>query len=498
MSRQVARPAQGLILAIDLGTTNVKVLLVDPATGRVLRRASVPADVFRPQPLWVEQDGSQLWDAVVRASAEALRDVSASSVAAVAISNQREAVAAWNDDGDLLGPILGWQDARTADWCGAPERGDLGELTVAVAGLPLDPMFSAPKLAWLLDSLPSSASPRIGTLDTWLVHRLTGEYVAEAGNASRTLLLNLASLDYSDELLDAFAIPRGLLAPVVASDAGFGRTRPGLPIPAGVPVVAVLADSHAALYRHGAGRPGEGKATYGTGSSVMAPVAGGLPPAPTGSRGVARTVAWVTEHPVYALEGNVVATGAAIDAVASLLTSGDVLELARLAEQASPDSGLAFVPAFTGLGAPWFDRNAVPILVGLGGGVSREQVALAAFEAVAHQVTDVVDAVDAVAPGSLSLIHADGGATASHLLMQLQADLIGRPVQVSSAAEASALGAAQLAATTLDLDVAPPEEGRRVVPDESQSWTSPSRERWRTAVARSRGLAVNQNHQGES
>lgn len=498
MPSQVAGPAEGLILAIDLGTTNVKVLLVDPATDRVLRRASVPVDVFRPRPLWVEQDGAQLWDAVLAASAEALRDVAESSIAGVAISNQREAVAVWSDEGELLGPVLGWQDARTADWCAAPERGDLGERTVAVAGLPLDPMFSAPKLAWLLDSLQSPVPPRIGTLDTWLVHRLTGEYVAEAGNASRTLLLDLATLDYSDELLDAFAIPRGVLAPVVASDAGFGRVRSGLPIPAGVPVVAVLADSHAALYRHGAGRPGEGKATYGTGSSVMAPVAGGLPPAPTGSRGVARTVAWVTERPVYALEGNVVATGAAIDAVAALLTAGDVTELARLAEQAGPDSGLAFVPAFTGLGAPWFDRNAVPVLVGLGGGVSREQVALAAFEAVAHQVTDVVDAVDAVAPGSLSLIHADGGATASRLLMQLQADLIGRPVHVSSAAEASALGVAQLAATTLGLEVAPPEEGNRVVPDESQSWTSPSRQRWRTAVARSRGLAVNQNHQGES
>ncbi|GAA3863084.1 FGGY family carbohydrate kinase [Tessaracoccus defluvii] len=481
-------PNDGLVLAVDLGTTNVKALLVDPATRRIVRRGSVPVDVHRPADGWVEQDGEQLWGAVCGAVAECLAD--GAVPVGIAISNQRESVAVWTVDGGLLGPVLGWQDARTAAWCADPAQADLARIAPDITGLTLDPMFSAPKLRWLLDRHGGVPGLRLGTLDTWLVDRLTGEFLAEAGNASRTLLLDLATLDYSPELLAGFGIPRSVLAPVVASDAGFGVTREGLPVPAGVPVVAVLADSHAALYLHGSGRPGEGKVTYGTGSSIMVSVPGAEAPAPLAEPVVARTLAWQTDVPVYAYEGNIVASGAALEAMARILTGGDVGALDALARTVGRGSGLSFVPAFTGLAAPWFDRGAVPLLAGITGATTPGHVALAAFEAVAHQVGDVIAAVDRLAPGALTTVHADGGATASALLMQLQADVLGRPLHVAAAPEASALGVAALAARALDLPVAAAEEGRQVHPDPTQGWVSTSRARWRDAIGRSRGHAV--------
>jgi glycerol kinase len=509
-----------LVLAIDQGTTNSKALLVD-AAARVVAQGTQPlAPISTPRPGWFEQDPQDLWQATLAAVAQCLAGGQASDVVAVALTNQRESVVAWQrQTGQPVSPVLGWQDARTDQLC----RGlaHAAPLVHSRTGLTLDPMFSAPKLRWLLDTLdPGRNDICLGTIDAYLIARLTGQCLTEAGNASRTLLLNLATLDWDDELLTVFGIPRSMLPAVQASDHRFGTTRAVGPIPAGWPVVAVLADSHAALFGHGLARPGLGKVTYGTGSSVMAP----LPGLANRPRAVSTTLAWLTDSPCYAREGNIIATGAALEALAGMLGLADVAGLLDLADTVD-DPDIQYVPAFSGLGAPHWDRAATGLLVGLGRDTSPAQLARAGVEAVAHQVCDVLDAF-AQAGDPLAGIVADGGLSVRPSAMQAQADLAGIPVRVAGLAEASALGVAKLAWQTLG--AAPPRadwqgsgeaigtgqpdgaaggasagtgqpawgqarptpSDRVFTPRRPAAWRAERRDRWRQAVQRSRGVAV--------
>lgn len=487
--------AEAVVLAVDQGTTSTKALLVRPATGEVVSSTSRPVGINYPAPGWVEQEARDLWEATRDALVACLAVAPRARPVALAISNQRESAVAWHRvTGEPLGPVLSWQDARTADWCA--ELGASGGVAAEVrarTGLSLDPMFSAPKMRWLLDAVRADGvdadDVRLGTVDSWLVKQLTGEHLIETGNASRTLLLDLRSLDWSAGLLGLFGVPASCLPELRASDAGFGRTVGGEGIPEGIPVVAVLADSHAALYHQGAGRPGSAKATYGTGSSVMTPCDG----AEAAPEGIATTVAWQAGGaPAYAREGNIVACGLALDWMARTLgapagTSGGAY-LTELATAAPDAGGAAFVPAFSGLGAPYWDRGATGLLSGVTAGTTPAHLARAALEAVAHQVVDVVEAFESDGVAEVAVLHADGGASASRLLMQIQADLLGRPVQVAAHAEASARGAADLAARTLGLPVATRALGSCVDPGDSDR--GPRRKAWRDAVARSRGRAV--------
>jgi glycerol kinase len=439
------------VLSIDQGTTNSKAVLV-AASGTVLARGSAPVGIAHPRPRWVEQDADDLWASVVRAVDTCLAGASAIP-SAVAVTNQRESVVAWSRrTGRPLGPVLGWQDARTADRCAELVAEGLDDVVRRRTGLAVDAMFSAPKMRWLLDAAlaggADAADVCLGTVDSWLVWRLTGGavFAAEAGNAARTLLFDLTTLDWHADLTAAFGLPRSCLGEVRASDAGFGTTVATGRLPAGLPIAAVLPDSSAALYAHGATRPGSGKVTYGTGSSVMAPVAG-TDRAPAG---ISSTLAWLTaDGPTLAREGNILATGTALDWMAGVLgappggAGGDYL--GRLAGEVPDAAGAVLVPAFSGLGAPHWDRSATGLLTGLTAATSRAHLARAALESVAHQVADVVDAMESDGALHLDLVHADGGASASRLLMQLQADLLGRPVSVAASAEASAVGAALLA-----------------------------------------------------
>ncbi|HEY3436233.1 MAG TPA: FGGY-family carbohydrate kinase, partial [Actinotalea sp.] len=273
------------------------------------------------------------------------------------------------------------------------------------------------------------------------------------------------------------------------SDAGFGRTRAVAGLPAGLPVSSVLADSHAALYQHGCTSAGTGKATYGTGSSVMTPCEG--PDA--GPAGIATTLAWLTDGPTYAREGNIVASGSALDWMAGTLGAPAGLSggayLTALASEVPDAGGVSFVPAFSGLGAPYWDRTATGVLTGISGGTTPAHLARAALEAVAHQVADVVEAIEADGRARIDVLHADGGATASALLMQTQADLLGRAVLVADAPEASALGVALMAARALGLAEAPPAGGAPVEPAAADERAA-RRSAWATAVARSRGLPL--------
>ena len=475
------------VLALDEGTTNAKALAV-AADGTVLAVGSAPVPVSYPQPGWVEQDAEDIWRAQSAAIAACLDGVGGAPEG-IAISNQRESVVCWDArSGRALGPVLGWQDSRTAefcDWLRSPER----EFSVAATtGLSLDPMFSAPKMRYLLDrvgaAMPDDARhARIGTIDAWLVARLSGQesYVIEAGNASRTLLMDLATLQWSEEMCALFGVPAARLPRIVASNADFGATAGLDALPDGVPIVGVLGDSHAALFGHGCRTTSEGKATYGTGSSVMVPSGADRSVRP----GVSTTLAWLTDRPMYGHEGNIVASGTAMDWTARLLGVAPGRALDELAATVPDSAGISLVPAFTGLGAPWWDRRAVGLVAGLTAATERGHLARAALESVAHQIADVVEALGA---GDLTVLHADGGATASRLLMQTQADLLGRDVVVSANAEVSALGAALMGFTRLGWDLPVPEggAGRRYRPALDEPARAAARSRWGQALARSR------------
>ena len=420
------------VLAIDQGTTNSKAVLV-AADGTVLGTGSAPVDLSTPRPGWVEQDAENLWQSVLQAITTCLTG-GAAEIVGVALSTQRESVVGWNSSGEPVGPVLGWQDVRTSSWC-AQLPTTVDALVRRRTGLRVDAMFSAPKMRWLRDR----SDCLVGTVDAWLIYRLTGcqEHLTEAGNASRTLLYDLMTLDWSDELLDAFGVPGTALPEVRPSNAGFGVTK-GVPgLADGIPIVAVLADSHAAMYGQGCTEAGLVKATYGTGSSVMTPVDGFEPGG--------CTLAWLTDRPVYALEGNIVSSGAALAWTADLLGLPDVGALTALAGTVPAAEGVVLVPAFAGLGAPHWDREARAALTGMSSSTTRAHIARAAVDAVAHQICDIADTI----PGPLSSLRADGGATVSDLLMQTQADLLGHPVEASDVPEISALGVAELAWTKL-------------------------------------------------
>ncbi|MGW1340958.1 FGGY-family carbohydrate kinase [Kribbella sp. NPDC002412] len=422
------------VLAVDQGTTNSKALLV-AADGSVLATGSAPVGLSTPQPGWAEQDAEDIWQSVLTAISACLASADGVDVVGVALSTQRESVVGWSGAGAAVGPVIGWQDVRTTAWC-ATLPAELDVLVRERTGLRVDAMFSAPKLHWLLKN---SKPDRVGTVDSWLVHRLSGcqEHLIEAGNASRTLLYDVLDLDWSTSLLEAFGVPRSVLPEVRPSNGGFGHTK-GVPgLPDGIPIVAVLADSHAAMYGQGCTRAGMIKATYGTGSSVMTPVdafvADGC------------TLAWLTDQPLYALEGNIVSSGAALAWTAGMLGLPDVGALVELADTVPDAGGVVLVPAFAGLGAPHWDRNARAALTGMSSSTTRAHIARASVDAVAHQICDIVDTI----PGTPGRLRADGGATVSGLLMQTQADLLGHPVEASDVAEVSALGAAELAWTAL-------------------------------------------------
>lgn len=505
VDRPVTAPRTGhaVVVAVDQGTTNTKAVVVDAATGVPVRDASRSVGISFPGPGRVEQDPDELWSTTLAVLQECLNDIGGRTPIGLAISSQRESVVCWSrSSGAALGPVLGWQDARTATWCAdlAARHPDAPDLVRARTGLSLDPMFSAPKIRVALDAAHEGGADlsdvAVGTVDSWLVWRLTGEHHTDVGNASRTLLLDLRSLAWDPELADLFGVPVASLPSVVASDAGLGHVRAGLGALSGLPVVAVLADSHAALYHQGCREPGTGKATYGTGSSVMSvvPAISGVPDA--GPAGVSTTVAWqIGGEVTFAREGNIAATGSALDWMAATLgapagTSGGAF-LTELASEVADSGGVAFVPAFSGLGAPYWDRSAIGLISGVSARTSRGHLARAALESVAHQVVDVVEAMESDGAPRIAVLQADGGATASRLLMQIQADVLGRPVQVAAATEASALGAALLAARTLGFATPDARAGECISPQALDRVAA--RQAWAGAVARSRGMPLAPN-----
>lgn len=475
------------VLALDQGTTSSKALLID-AHGVVLASGSCPVAISTPRPGWVEQDADELWRSVVvaiRQAREAAPDV---RVLGVAISNQRETVVAWDArDGRPVGPAISWQDQRGDEFCTSLAGGANAELVRLLSGLELGSMFSASKVAWFLDRYGSFPSLRLGTVDSWLLARLTGGevYATESGNASRTLLFDIEAQQWSRALGGLFGVDVARLAEVRPSVGPWGRTRGVAGVPDGTPILAVLGDSHAALYGHWALAPdhrGVGKATYGTGSSVMLPTDRAV----RRVDGVGTTLAWQDPSPLWALEGNILYSGAGMDWLARTLGVEPGAEFSRLAGTASSGRGTVFVPALNGLGAPWWEASAVGTLTGLDSATTRGEIARAGIDAVAHQICDVVEAMDP--DRTQPVLHAGGGATTSELLMQTQADLLGRKLLVSSIADISALGAAALAFNAADIEFRPADDLRPREVQPAASFTADdradARARWRGALTR--------------
>jgi glycerol kinase len=479
--------SQKLILAIDQGTTNSKAALIS-ADGQFVSAGSAPVGISSPEPGWVEQDPERIWTSALEAMAACMEAAPDTKIIGVALSTQRESVVGWQaSTGKPLGPVIGWQDRRTTTWCSENLSDQDRQLVHTRSGLRVDPMFSAPKMRWLLDHMPAGApldEVRLGTVDSWLIWRLTdgGQHLSEAGNASRTLLYDITELDWAKDVLDVFGVPATALPAPVASDHGFGTTR-GVPlVPDGTPVLAVLADSHAALFGQGCTEVGQAKATYGTGTSVMSPVA----ELSTSDERVPTTLAWVIdESPRYALEGNILSSGATLAWTADLLTDGNVGDLITLAETVNDSGGVTLVPAFSGLGAPHWDRDAHALISGMTSGTTRAHIARAAVDSISHQICDIVDVIEDRS-GSLQLFRADGGATTAALVVQTQADLLGREVEVAEVAEVSALGAAKLAWRSLGQEAAWPSDrsGRIYRPIMDASERRRRRRHWAGEISR--------------
>jgi glycerol kinase len=444
----------GLILAIDQGTTNTKALLVD-GFGAPIFRASVPVELIRSDLGHLEQNPLELWESVRKAIAECVLHAAqrGTSIEALAISNQRETAVAW--DGESGAPVanaISWQCTRSADIC---NRLSLhAESIRAKTGLPLATLISAGKWAWLLENdvhaqtLARAGALRFGTVDTWLIHRLThgSLHVTDGSNASRTGLLNLQRLAWDKDLLDLFGIPLASLPEIRSSSGPFGICS-GIPGLEGVPILSAIGDSHAAMFGHGQFTSGTVKATYGTGSSLMALTPGLAADTPL----LARTIAWsISDKAQFALEGNIAMTGSAVQWVGEFLDLADpAQDAAALAGTVADSDGIYFVPAMVGLGAPHWDATARGAITGLGRSHTAAHLARAAIEAIAFQVADVFFAMEESSGIVLPALHADGGATRNRALMQFQADILGRPVLLPAHEELSALGASRLAGLAL-------------------------------------------------
>jgi glycerol kinase len=490
-----------VVIALDAGTTGVRAVAV-AGDGMPLGACYREFPQYFPRPGWVEHDPEEIWAAVAATLAELLGTLD-EPVAAIGITNQRETVVLWDRrTGEPRHRAIVWQDRRGARLGAALQAAGHLDLIRSRTGLVLDPYFSATKLAWLLGEggVPAGPDLAFGTVDSWLLWRLTGGAVhaTDPTNASRTLLFDITRLAWDPELADLFGVPVSVLPEVGASSGRFGSTAadvvPGLP--PGLPISGIAGDQQAALFGQACFEAGMTKNTYGTGSFVLMNVGDTCPdPIP----GLLTTVAWSLQRPArvaYALEGSIFVTGAAVqwlrDHLGLIHSSRQIGELAA----SVPDSGGAYlVPALTGLGSPWWNPHARGAFVGVTRGVGRAQLARAVVEAMAFQTRDVVDAMRAASANAVPELRVDGGASVMDLLLRFQSDLLGVRVVRAAVSETTALGAAWLAGLaegvwgSLD-DLA----GRWVhdaviEPSEDRSVPDAAYQGWLRAVARAQGWA---------
>jgi glycerol kinase len=488
-----------VILAIDQGTTGTTCLVFDDQA-ELIGRAYREFGQHFPAPGWVEHDAEEIWLVAQAVAGEALDDAGLrpGELDAVGITNQRETVCVWDpQSGEALHRAIVWQDRRTAGRCDELRAAGYEPLVRARTGLVLDPYFSGTKIEWLLGNVPGlrekaeEGRAMFGTIDAWLIFKLTGERATDPSNASRTMLFDIATGAWDPELLELLGVPARSL-PVVRPSAGtLGITRPEALHGHEVPVAGVAGDQQAALFGQACVDPGMCKSTYGTGSFVLQNTGPRRPPPVPGLLG---TVAWgIGARLDYALEASIFATGAAVQWLRDGL---EIIEKAAdsegLAASLEGNDGVYFVPALTGLGSPHFDAYARGTIVGLTRGSTRAHLARATLEAIAYQTVDAVRAIEAASHAPLVELRADGGATANAWLMQFQADMLGLPVLVPLVAETTALGAAYLAGVgigmwTIDRVGKSERERRRYEPSMSADERETLHHGWRRALERAHG-----------
>ena len=489
----MAAPA-GVVLAIDAGTTGVRSRAIF-ADGRPSIADYREFSQHFPQPGWVEHDAEEIWQAV-RATLQSVCSQINEPIAAIGITNQRETIVAIDrKTGAPLHRAIVWQDRRTAARCDqlAPHLSRVRETT----GLVLDPYFSGSKAEWLLRNTDVSKNPNLAfaTIDAFIIHRLTGgsSFATDVSNASRTMLFDIRSLRWSNEMCSMFGIDQKTLPDIAPSSGRIGTTIKDGAIAAGIPVSGVAGDQQAALFGQACFSPGSAKNTYGTGSFVLLNV-GSTCPAPT--KGMLTTVAWQigAQPATYALEGAIFVTGAAIQWLRDGLNIiSSASEVGPLAESVADSGGVVIVPAFTGLGSPWWDAYARGAIFGITRGTTRAHLARAVVESMVHQTRDVVDAMTTASGVAVRDLRVDGGAAVMNLMLQLQADQLGVDVLRPTELETTAMGAAYLAGLAENVwgstdDIARRWAlERRFTPMADASTRDAAHAQWLRAVERSRG-----------
>ena len=489
------------ILALDQGTTSSRAIVFDH-DGAIRGVAQKEFTQIFPSPGWVEHDPREIWASQIGVAVEALgrARVAPKDVAAIGITNQRETTIVWDrETGEPIHNAIVWQDRRTADYCQRLKAEGAGETIQAKTGLLIDAYFSASKIRWLLDNVPGARARAdagklaFGTVDTWLVWKLTNHacHVTDVSNASRTMLFNIHTLKWDDELLKLFGVPASLLPAVRSSSEVYGEVSTSLGIES-IPIAGIAGDQQAALFGQMCRTPGMSKNTYGTGCFLLQNI--GAKPIRSQQQ-LVTTVAWqLGGSTAYALEGSVFIGGAVVqwirDGLGIVRTAA---EIEPLAASVPDNGGVYLVPAFAGLGAPHWDPYARGTIVGITRGTTAAHIARAALESIAYQVSDLLDAMAADAGIALTELRVDGGAAINNTLMQFQADLLGVPVVRPAVTETTALGAAYLAGLavgywpSVDAITGQWKVDRRFEPAMPRSATASLRERWTEALQRSKG-----------
>lgn len=441
------------ILSLDQGTTSSRAIIFDKE-GQIVALAQKEFKQYYPQSGWVEHDAQEIWSSQLSVATEAVAKagLKASSIAAIGITNQRETTIVWDrSTGRPIHPAIVWQDRRTAGYCDELKEQGHGESIREKTGLLIDAYFSASKINWLLNHVPGAREKAengellFGTVDTWLVWNLTGgeKHLTDATNASRTMLFNIHTLEWDEELLELFDVPKSMLPEVRSSSEIYGETAANI-LAARIPIAGIAGDQHAALFGQLCTRPGMVKNTYGTGCFMLMNI--GDKPV-LSNNNLVTTIAWkLGDHVSYALEGSIFIGGAIVqwlrDGLGIIRQSADVEELASKVQDTD---GVYLVPAFAGLGAPHWDPYARGTIVGLTRGSTAAHIARAALEGIAFQTVDILRAMEADAGTDIKELRVDGGATANNLLLRLQSDILQAKVVRPKITETTAIGAAYLA-----------------------------------------------------
>lgn len=482
-----------MVLAVDEGTTNSKAVLISQS-GAVMATASAPVATHYPRAAWVEQDAEQIWTSTVAAIGSCLTQQPQAEIVALGISNQRESVLIWDRaTGQALGPVIIWQCRRTAAICEDLKAAGHEDEVIRRTGLMLDPLFPATKVKWLLDQYGQGRAKDsicVGTVDSWLIYRFSGGLVhaTDASNAARTQLFNIGDMVWDPVLCGLFGVDPVMLPQVCDSAHLFGVTQGVAGLPDGIPIASAIGDSHGALFGHGAFARGDGKITFGTGSSVMTTLDRfTVPP-----KGITTTIAWALAGvPTYAFEGNILVSASILPWTAQMLGLADVDTLLALSQTVDTTDGVSLVPAHVGLGAPYWNSAARGLIAGLSFTSTPAHIARAAVESMALQVQDVFAVIAAHSTHDFGQLFVDGGPSRNGFIMGLVADYLDHSVITSENSEASALGAAYLAGLTVgfwpDLAAIAALKGPRenILPQMPAEQRQSALQSWHQAIARS-------------